>query len=78
MISSHQKSTGTSYTTTVALIAAAVLSPTVLAMSRPVETSAISLAFGISGVCLILAWINWRRASHLSIPSLTDQKPVGK
>lgn len=75
MFNHSQKSTGTSYTTTVALLAVAVFfSPAVLIASRPFGYFALSLAASCSAVCLLLAYVTWRRASQLSIPSIADQK----
>ena len=75
MFRNHQKSTGTSYTTTVAFIAAAILSPVALVASG---FATVPLAIACSVVCLGLAGLNWRRSSQLSIPSLAIQKTVAK
>ena len=71
MFDPSQKPTGTSYITTVALLALAfVFSPAVLVISRPFGYLALWLAIACSAVCVTLAWVNWRRSSQLSIPSI--------
>ena len=70
MFDPYQKLTGTKYTTTAALAAAAVVfSPLVLALSRPPVQNSLLLAGVFSGSCLILAWLIWRKHSRLTIPS---------
>jgi len=52
----HQKPTGTQYTTTAALVAAAaVFSPLVLVLSRPSGQTSVSFAIAFSAFCLVLA-----------------------
>ena len=71
MIKSHQKYTGTQYTMTVALlIVAFIFSPAVLMVSRPLGYVSVSLALACSALCVILAWVNWKRHSELTIPSI--------
>lgn len=73
MFESHQKSTGTGYTSTVALLAVAfIFSPAVLFISRPIGYVSASLAIVCSMVTAGWAWINWKRSSQLSIPSITS------
>jgi hypothetical protein len=75
MFDSNQKSTGTGYTPTVALLVVAfVVSPIVLIMSRPLGYVSVSLAIGCSVSCATLAWVNWKRSSQISIPSIVTQK----
>jgi len=75
MFEPHQKSTGTGYTMTVALVAAAlVFSPAVLFMSRPFGYGLASLAVAFSALCVTLAWVNWKRSSKLTMPSITRQR----
>lgn len=71
MFDSHQKSTGTQYTMTVALlIVAFIFSPAVLILSRPFGYVSVSLALACSALCVAFAWVNWRKYSQLTIPSL--------
>jgi hypothetical protein len=79
MFDPHQKLTGTKYTTTGALVAAAVVfSPVVLAWSRPFGQASVSLAVAFSAVCLALAWFNSRNYSRLTIPSLEAPSSRGE
>ncbi len=69
-----QKSTGTGYTTTVALLTVAfIFSPAALVVLRPVGYVSVSLAIACSALCVTLAWVNWRRSSQLTIPSIAIQ-----
>lgn len=71
MFDSHQKSTGTQYSGTVALlIVACIFSPAVLIVSRPFGYVSISLALACSALCVAFAWVNWKKYSQLTIPSL--------
>jgi hypothetical protein len=71
MFDSDQKSTGTGYTTTVALfIMGFIFCPAVLIVSRPVGYVSLSLAIACSALCLTLAWVNWKKSSRLTIPSI--------
>ena len=71
MFDQNQKSTGRDCTMTVALLSVAfIFSPAVLAVSRPVGYLSVSLALACSGLCIAIAWVNWKRYSRLSIPSL--------
>ena len=75
MIKSHQKYTGTQYTMTVALlIVAFIFSPAVLMVSRPLGYVSVSLALTCSALCVILAWVNWRKHSELTIPSIATHR----
>jgi hypothetical protein len=79
MFETSQKFTGTQYTATVALVAAAVIaSPAVLLMSSPLGPVSYSIAVGCSGVCLVLAWFNWKRNSRLTMPSIEAPSLRGK
>lgn len=70
MFQASEKSTGTGYTTTVAfLLVAFVFSPAVLIISRPFGYVSVSLAVACSAICVILAWVNWKK-SQLTIPSI--------
>jgi hypothetical protein len=74
-----QKSTGISYTRTAALlILAFVLSPAVLAISRPFGQAALTVAITCSALCVVLAWLEWRNSSRLTIPSIETQYPQAK
>lgn len=75
MLESYQKSTGTGYTTTVALLAVAfVFSPAVLFISRPFGYGAVVLAVACSAGCAGWAWIHWKKSSQLSMPSIAIEK----
>jgi len=75
MFDASQKSTGTSYTTTVALLAVAcVFSPAILIASRPFGYFALSTAVICSAVCLVLAFVTWKRSSQLTIPSIANRR----
>jgi hypothetical protein len=68
MFEAQQKSTGTSYTMTVALLLVAlVFSPTVVVYTWPLGYLGVSLALACSVVCIGLAWLNWKRFAQLSI-----------
>jgi hypothetical protein len=74
MFDSHQKSTGTGYTGTVALLTVAfVFIPGGLLLSRPHGYVSLLLAIACSALCVALAWVNWKKSSQLSIPSIETQ-----
>ena len=71
MFDSHQKSTGTQYTTSVAsLMVAFAFSPAVLILSHPVGYVSVSLAVACSALCVTFAWFDWKFYSRLTIPSI--------
>jgi|HubBroStandDraft_5_1064220.scaffolds.fasta_scaffold111835_2 hypothetical protein len=71
MFQSSEKSMGTGYTTTVAfLLVAFVFSPAVLIATRPFGIISVSLAIACSVLCILLAWLNWKKSSRISIPSI--------
>jgi len=75
MFASGQKSTGTEYTATVAfLVVAFIFSPAILLFLRPVGYLSVSLAVACSALCVVLAWVNWKKSSQLSIPSIASEK----
>lgn len=79
MFDSHEKSTGTQYTLTIALLTMAfVFSPTLLLISRPLGYLSVSLAVSCSIVCVALAGLSWKKYSRLTIPSLEATQPVTK
>ena len=79
MFDSNQKSTGTGYTTTVALLAVAfIFGPAVLFLSRPFGYVLASSVFACSAFCVAWAWVNWKRSSQLSIPSIAIQELKSK
>ncbi len=79
MFDTSQKSTGTGYTTTVAfLVVAFIFSPAFLLFSRPVGFTSVALAITCSLLCLGLAWINWKKSSQLSSPSIVSQEEKSK
>ena len=74
MFDPHQRSTGTQYTLTVAMLALAFLfSPAVRIVSGPGEYASVSLALACSALCVSLALVNWKKYSELTIPSLATQ-----
>jgi hypothetical protein len=74
-----QKSTGTGYTTTVALLTVAfIFIPAVLVVSRPFGYVSLSLAIACSALCVTLAWVNRKKSLQLSIPSIAIQKVTTK
>ena len=74
MFDSDQKSTGTRYTTTVALLVMAfIFIPAVLVASRPIGYISLSLAIACSALCVVFAWANWKKSSQLTIPSIAIQ-----
>jgi peptidoglycan/LPS O-acetylase OafA/YrhL len=79
MLDSNPKSMGTRYTTTVGLlIMAFIICPAVLIASRPVGYIPLFLAIACGGLCVILAWVNWKRSSRLTIPSIAIQDARAK
>lgn len=79
MFALRQKSTGTEYTLTVALLAVAfIFSPAVLVASGPLGYLSLSLAVACSAICVTLAWVCWKRSSQLSIPSIAIQRTESK
>ena len=79
MFDSGQKSTGTRYTTTVALlIMAFIFCPAVLIASSPVGYVPLSLVIACGALCVMLAWVNWKKSSRLTIPSITIQDTSAK
>jgi hypothetical protein len=79
MLNSYQKSTGTQYTGTVALlILALIFIPAMLILSRPVGYDSMWLGAICSASCLGFAWRNWKKHSQLTIPSLETLKPRPK
>ena len=74
MFASGEKSTGTEYTKTVAfLVVAFIFSPAILFFLRPMGYLSVSVAVACSVLCVVLAWINWKKSSQLSMPSIEDQ-----
>ena len=71
MFDTQQKSTGTGYTTTVAfLVVAFIFIPAALMFSGHYGYVSVSLAIAGSALCVGLAWMNWKKSSQLSIPSI--------
>jgi hypothetical protein len=74
-----QKSKGTGYTTTVALLTVAfIFSPAALVLLRPVGYVSVSLAIACSVLCVILAWVNRKKSLQLSTPSIAIQSGAAK
>lgn len=79
MFVSNQKPTGTEYTTTVAfLVLAFLFSPALLLLSGPLGYVSLTLAVACSVLCVSLAWLNWRKYSKLTIPSLETGRAKSK
>lgn len=75
MFNRQLKSTGRDYSLTIALLAAAVFAPAALAIFRAPSALLLSIAGVCSSVCVLLAWLNWRSNSKLTIPTLEDEHP---
>ena len=70
----QQNSTGTRYTTTVALLAIAfIFIPTILMVSRPFGYLTLSLAIACSALCVTVARILWKKSSRLFVQSIATQ-----
>lgn len=79
MFHTSEKSTGTAYTTPVALLCVAfVFVPLVLVVSRPFEYWFALLAACASLLCVILAWRAWTKNSGLTIPSIVVPNRKGE
>ena len=75
MLGAQEKSTGTGYTATVALLTVAfIFVPALLIVSSPFGYFTLSLAIGCSALCATFAWILWRKTSRRSILSVVIQK----
>lgn len=71
MFDPSQKSTGTNYTTTVALLFLAVIfSPALWVVSGPTGYPSLVKALSASTLFLGLAWLNWKKSSQLTMPSI--------
>ena len=71
MLNTWEKSTGTEYTTPVALLSVALLFvPLVMFVSSPFGNGFGFLAACTSLLCLVLSWTAWKRTSALTIPSI--------
>jgi hypothetical protein len=71
MFDTQQKSTGTGYTTAVAfLVVAFIFIPAALMFYGHYGYVSVSLASVGTALCVGLAWMNWKRSSQLSIPSI--------
>jgi len=74
MFDTQQKSTGTGYTTAVAfLVVAFIFIPAALMFYGHYGYVSVSLASVGTALCVGLAWMNWKRSSQLSIPSIAIQ-----
>jgi hypothetical protein len=78
-MSDNQKYAGTRYTISVAmLVVACVFSPALLLLSRPSGYVAPSVALACSAFCVTIAFINWKKHSELTIPSIASPGPRWK
>ena len=74
MLDLQQKSTGTTYTRTVALLAVAfIFNPAALVLWRPIGFTSVLLAASASALCVAYAWAKWKKSSKLSIPTIIQQ-----
>jgi hypothetical protein len=74
MFERYEKTTGTQYTFTIALLTLAfVFCPALLLLWGRLGFVPISLAVITSTLCVVLAWLNWTKYSRLTIPSLEDR-----
>jgi len=79
MFDPQQKSTGTGYTTTVALLAVAfIFVPLALILLRPFGAVSVVLAITCSAICTTFAWFNWKKSSQLTIRSISTPAAEGK
>jgi hypothetical protein len=60
------------------LTVAFIFIPAVLVVSRPFGYVSLSLAIACSALCATLAWVNRKKSSQLSIPSIAIQKGTTK
>lgn len=75
MFEAQQRSTGTRYTTTFALLAVAfIFIPAVLIVSRPFGYISLVVAIAASVLCVFSAWQLWKKFSQLSITSIAIQE----
>lgn len=73
MFDPSQKQTGTNYTTTVALLILAIIfSPALWLVSGPMGYPSLILALTGSASCAALAWVNWKKSSELTMPSIEN------
>lgn len=74
-----QKSTGTAYTVTIALLVVAfIFVPAVLIVSRSFGYISLSFGIGTSVFSIALAGILWKKSSQLSIPSIAVRGRTAK
>ena len=79
MFDTQQKSTGTGYTSTIALLVLAfIFSPAALIFSGRFGYISVSLAIACSVVCIALAGLTWRKSSQRTIPSIATQEARAK
>ena len=70
MFDAYLKSTGRDYTRTVAWLAiAAFFIPAMLLLLRPGDLFT-SLAILCAAVCIVMAWVTWKRSSKLTTPAV--------
>jgi small-conductance mechanosensitive channel len=64
-------STGREYTTMVALLVIAfIFIPVLLLVSSPSGYFMLSLAISASAICVVLAWVSWKKSSQVRVPSI--------
>jgi hypothetical protein len=75
----HQKSTGTGYTSTVALLTVAfIFVPGAVFLARPASLISISLAVICSALCVVFARASWKNSSQLTMPSILSRPESAK
>jgi len=75
VLSPSQMPTGTTHTTTVALLMMAFLFiPALVFVSRPIAYESLWFAIAASLLCAILAGLNWARLSNLTIPTIAGRR----
>ena len=74
MFTPHLKSTGRNYVTATALVVfALVFTPAVVIISGPPGYLSLALALASGATCIGLAWVKWKRSSHLFVPSIVGR-----
>jgi apolipoprotein N-acyltransferase len=70
----QQQFTGREYTITIAWLAVAIVFiPATVFAVRP-GYLALSLALVCSVLCVVMAWVTWKRTSRLTIPSIASRR----
>jgi hypothetical protein len=79
MFDTQQKSTGTGYTTAVAfLVVAFIFIPAALMFYGHYGFVSVSAALAGTALCVGLAWMNWKKSSQLTMPSIAIEDAKAK